>query len=190
MADPNQAIHAWDVCVFDLEIMLNRMINQTWDMTLSTGYRFADYEEAANLVAGTTEVASIRSRYYGHGFTGAVEVRRQFWRRLGVVANGRGSLLFGDENIATSNVTLNPVPPQNPIETRYILETQFATEYQHPLCGGGYWFARGGVGAPILGRVQPRRRSDRSLGDYLQRFLCGRRPAALNQATAEIAVDG
>jgi hypothetical protein len=144
VGDPDQAIHAWDVQVFDLEVMLNSKANEVWDSTLSAGYRLTDYEEGATVLMNNMQLGELDARYFGNGLTGAVELRRQLWTRFGVMANARLSLLFGTERINGSGVTLPPTPIDESFETRYIGETQLGCEYQHPLCGGGYWFARGG----------------------------------------------
>jgi hypothetical protein len=143
-ADPNLALHAWDVTVFDVEVVKNSMINQLWDKSLSGGYRFARYEEAASVRLDATELASVRTRYIGNGLTGAIGLRHQLAPRFSVMVNGRTSLLFGSQRISASMVTLPPHLLNSSFDTRYTTESQLGASYEYPICGGGYWFVRGG----------------------------------------------
>ncbi len=144
--DPNQVVHGWDVHVFDLEVMRNQS-NWGWDFTLSGGYRLADYEEGATTELNGTESAALNTRFFGNGITGAIEMRRSLWSRFGIMLNGRYSLLFGAERISATNVNIPPITIDQSFDARYIIEGQAGIMYQHPICGGGYWFGRGGVEA-------------------------------------------
>ena len=46
-ADPNLVTHAWDATVFDMEVTYSSIYAQVWDIMLSGGYRFTEYEEGA-----------------------------------------------------------------------------------------------------------------------------------------------
>lgn len=142
--DPNLVLHALDVKMFEAEVVMNSMVNQVWDTTLSGGYRFAHYGEGASLRLDNAELAMVRSRYVGNGITGAVGVRRQVLRRLSCMSHGRGSLLLGNQTIEATGATLPPNPSNTSFDTRYTLEVQVGVSYEHPMCGGGLWFARGG----------------------------------------------
>jgi hypothetical protein len=143
-ADPNLVLHALDVKMFEVEVVMNSMVNQVWDTTLSGGYRFAHYEEEASLRLDNAELAMVRTRYTGNGITGAVGVRRQVLGRLSFMSYARGSLLFGNSTINATGVALPPNPLNNPFDSRYTLESQLGASYEHPICGGGLWFVRGG----------------------------------------------
>jgi hypothetical protein len=143
--DPILLTHAWDVMVFDVEVMLNTMINEVWDTSLSGGYRFAEYEEGASVrVDNNTSSSRVTTRYLGNGLTAAGGLRRQLTNRFSVMANGRVSLLFGDASIDSGGRSL-PLNALNAgFDARYTLESQVGASYEHPICGGGFWFARGG----------------------------------------------
>ncbi len=142
-ADPNLMLHALDVKVFEVEVVMNSMVNQVWDTALSGGYRFSYYGEGASLRLDNTELANVLAKYTGNGITGAVGVRRQVSGRLSIMSNVRGSLLFGNQTIEHSGA-LPPNPGNKSFDSRYTLELQLGTSYEHPICGGGLWFVRGG----------------------------------------------
>jgi hypothetical protein len=138
---------SWDVGVLDVEVVKNRLINPLWDTTFSGGYRFARYEERAALRLvdqpnniADADVATLHTRYIGNGLTGAIGARRQLTPRISLMANGRASLLFGTQTVDTNVLTsLNDT-----FDPRYILESQVGASCEHPICGGGFWFARAG----------------------------------------------
>lgn len=141
--DPNLVLHAWDVNVFDLEVVMNCLTPQGWDTSLSGGYRFAEYEEWGAIRLDDVQLASVRTRYIGNGLTGAFGVRRQLASRFSVMANARASLLFGGQYTSAS-IALPPDPVHSSFDTRYIFESQLGASYEHPICGVGYWYIRGG----------------------------------------------
>jgi len=142
-ADPNLVLHAWDVSVLDVEVVKKSMVTHQLDATISGGYRFARYEEATSLRRDNAESASLRSRFIGNGVTAALGFRNQLTSRFSLLANGRTSLLFGGQNI-DSSAAIPSHPLRNNFDTRYIIESQFGVTYEHAVCGGGYWFGRGG----------------------------------------------
>lgn len=142
-ADPDTVLQAWDVSMFDVEVVRKLMLKPGLDTTLSGGYRFARYEESAALRLNTTELATLDTRFTGNGVTGAVGVRSQLARGFSVNANGRASLLFGGQT-TSSSVALPPNSFDSGFDARYTIESQLAATYEHPLCGGGFWFVRGG----------------------------------------------
>ena len=61
------------------------------------------------------------------------------------MANARASLLFGVQTVEPSqNIALPPRLLRDSFDTRFIFESQFGASYEHPLCGGGFWYLRGG----------------------------------------------
>jgi hypothetical protein len=139
-ADPDFVTQAWDVNVFDAEVVWNSMINQVWDKTLSAGYRFVSYEEDASIQLNNAQLTSVDSHYIGNGVTGALGLRRQWSPRFSLMGNARTSLLLGDQNVNVSA----PASNDSEFDARFISETQLGVNYEHGICGGGYWFARGG----------------------------------------------
>jgi hypothetical protein len=150
--DPNFMAQGWDVSVLDVEVVQNTMVNQFWDTSLSGGYRFVRYEEGASLreyevvsnMLNQTELASMKTRYIGNGLTGAAGVRRQCTRCLSAMANVRSSLLFGNQTIVTDGVFPPLAVVGSSFDSRYTMESQVGMAYEHGLCGGGFWYARGG----------------------------------------------
>jgi hypothetical protein len=142
--DPNFVREAWHVSALDVEVVKNTMINQIWDTSLTGGYRFGRFEEGAALELNNMSLASIKSRYVGNGVTGSVVVRRQMSRRFSLMADGRTSLLFGSQTSTTSSNIMLPHLTNDTFDARYTLEGQLGGTYEHPICGGGYWFVRGG----------------------------------------------
>ncbi len=144
-ADPNLVTHAWDATVFDMEVTYSSIYDQGWDIMLSGGYRFTEYEEGATLRRDNTQLASVRTRYIGSGLTGAVALRRQITNRFSLMANPRVSYLLGGESITpSSGLNLPPQPLNDTFDPRYVLETKVGVSYECPICGGGVWFTRGG----------------------------------------------
>ena len=141
---PTSVAHAWDVMLLDVEVAYSSIYRQAWDITLSGGYRFVEYEEGAILRDTNTQIAAVRSRYVGNGVTGAVNVRRQLTDHLSIMANPRYSLLLGGESIVPMGVTLPARPLSTTFDARYILEAKLGLSWESPICGGGVWFARGG----------------------------------------------
>jgi hypothetical protein len=148
-ADPDLVTHAWDVFVFDVEVMRNAMVNEVWDTSLSAGYRFTEYEEGAELRFGEVlpndmRIGSVSTRYIGNGLTAAGGLRRQLGRRFSIMANGRVSFLLGSASHDPENSALFTHPLDEGFDARYIFESQVGASYEHPICGGGLWFVRGG----------------------------------------------
>jgi hypothetical protein len=143
---PNFVTQSWDVGVFDVEVVKEAIVQHVWDTSLSGGYRFARYEEEATVRRDNTELTSINTRYFGNGITGAAGVRRQIAPRISLMANGRTSLLFGAQKTIgpTQGVPMPGNEFQNGFDARYILESQVGAMCEHPLCGGGFWYLRGG----------------------------------------------
>lgn len=140
-AGPNLVKHAWDVMVFDMEVTYSSIYGAGWDIMLSGGYRFVDYEEGASVT--NAAVSSVTSRYVGNGVTGGVALRRQINRNFSLMATPRFSFLLGGETV-TSNVALPVQPLGNSFDIRYIVESKIGFNYETPNCGGGVWFARAG----------------------------------------------
>jgi hypothetical protein len=149
MTDPDLVTHAWDVFVFDVEVMRNAMVNEVWDTSLSAGYRFTEYEEGAELRRGEAlfdgmRTGSVSTRYIGNGLTAAGGLRRQLARRFSVMVNGRVSFLLGSASHEPGDSDLFTQSLDEDFDARYIFESQLGASYEHPICGGGLWFVRGG----------------------------------------------
>ena len=144
-ADPNSVTHAWDSMVFDMEVTQSAIYGQVWDIMLSGGFRFAEYEEGATVRRDNRQLASVRARYAGGGLTGAVAMRRQITKHFSLMANPRLSFILGGESITPSTgLDLSPQTVSDSFDPRYILEAKAGVSYEIPICGGGVWFFRGG----------------------------------------------
>jgi hypothetical protein len=144
MTDPDMVTHDWGVIVFDVEVMRNAMANEVWDTSLSGGYRFVEYEEDAEIFRTNVSAGRVDTRYIGNGLTAAGGLRRQLARRFSLMANGRVSLLFGNASYGDNMDALPDNPFNKGFDARYIFESQLGASYEHPICGGGLWFVRGG----------------------------------------------
>lgn len=144
---PDEAVHFWATNVLDVEGIVSHWGDRAWDSTLSAGYRFVDYRERATTLLDGAQLSKVNSGFLGNGFTGSGELRYSMWRWFGLVANGRGSMLLGNDRFAPVGVAVPTLPSAQAFDAKYIFEAQLAVEARMPICGGGYWFARGGYEA-------------------------------------------
>ncbi len=137
--------HGFDVATIDMEITDTLTICRVWDLTLSGGARYVDFEER-QFATGGTEVpvnAAIGYRSSSWGPTLGAELRRPVWRCVSLIGNVRGSILFGDENEFTDPDGLLIDHEQSNV--RSIGEMQLCAEWRRETCRGSRWFLRGAV---------------------------------------------
>ena len=121
-----------------------------WDLTYSAGFRYVEYNEINGVLelAGAETVFN-RVNMEGIGLTVATELRNQFSCNLGWFLNLRFSAIMGDEDNRIFEGDQNG--PEDSLsltqrnDVKFIYEAQAGAEYIAPICGGGYYFLRGGV---------------------------------------------
>jgi len=141
----------FDISVSDLEITDTMQLTCLWELTISGGVRYVDYDERRfttfvrdGSIAGLQE---FRSSTWGP--TISAELRRPIWGCLDVFANVRGSAMFGDED----ELLWDPQGQQRMLvgsesaDVKFITEMQLGSEYNRPLSNGARLFFRGAVEA-------------------------------------------
>ncbi len=90
--------------------MVQRVQRNLWDFDLGGGLRHAavgQKYQAASTTAGTTSVSKVGHRFDGIGPTVFMELRRPVGgSQLAIVANTRGSLLYGDSKLNARRFTV------------------------------------------------------------------------------------
>lgn len=142
-----------DAQTFDLEVTDVTVLNGKWDLMISGGVRYADldFSRAADGTlgegdAGVSAKNFRRSDFEGLGGTAAVELRRPWFRRVGIFANVRGSLLYGRTGGFVSRETAGITsPPRSGTEggiTRSMWEAQLGCDWTKELWHGTHLTSR------------------------------------------------
>jgi len=150
----------FDVNVLDAEVIDSVFLNQKWELMFSGGFRYAKFDWTHSSEGklkvdynGNTTVSSIVYSYSedfeGVGATAALQLRRGCCKRLGLFANARGSLLYGDQQeriINDSEQNPLPIPASDfrlfPDTVRAIWEAQLGVDWTCELYHGLYFTSR------------------------------------------------
>ena len=150
----------FDVNVLDAEVIDSVFLNQKWELMFSGGFRYAKFDWTHSSEGklkvdynGNTTVSSIVYSYSedfeGVGATAALQLRRGCCKRLGLFANARGSLLYGDQQeriINDSEQNPLPIPATDfrlfPDTVRAIWEAQLGVDWTCELYHGLYFTSR------------------------------------------------
>jgi hypothetical protein len=121
--------HSIDTYVLDFEVTDWVYVDNKWDVLVSGGLRYVDFEQSR--LSQTLAGGQALGRQFGSSSLGATlggEVHRRLFGDVSLFATGRASVLFGDDNEIQSfnGVTVNN--PEND-NLRYIWESQLGAEW-------------------------------------------------------------
>ena len=150
---------SFDVEAIDFEVTDALIVGNKWDLTFSGGVRYAKFgwtqssEGTLSLLTGQEGDVfyADTDKFEGVGGTAAMELHRNVLGRLGVFANVRGSLLYGDATLVT--VTEGDFLPPGASDiivgvVRSVWEAQLGADWTHELWNGLYFTGR------VAGEVQ------------------------------------
>jgi hypothetical protein len=139
----------------DFEVTDALVLGQKWDLIVSGGVRYADFDWT-NTADGTLsgfggDLEYLTERgigFEGLGATAALELYRPWFRRIGLFANLRGSLLYGKRRGLDVLVTNDELDPGRFAEgdlggiVRSIWEAQLGVDWTHELWHGMFLTGR------------------------------------------------
>lgn len=132
----------FDVGVLDAELTDLIPLGERWEILLSGGYRYVDYQELAVRTDSLTGEIDELHEYdsASHGATAAVELRRYLLAGLSLFGNVRASWLFGDRS-EYQDFPRVLLAREND-NSRMMLETQWGCDWTRPTRWGAVLFAR------------------------------------------------